>query len=53
MLAKETKRYRVWDKPSRLFHWINALLVLSLIFVGLLMLFRKDLGINALEAKLS
>lgn len=52
MLATETKIYRVWDKTSRLFHWLNVLLVLSLVFVGLLMLFRKDLGINGLEAKI-
>jgi len=44
--------YRVWDRPSRIFHWMNFLLVLSLVFVGLIMLFRKDLGIDALEAKI-
>lgn len=50
--GEELKTYRVWDRPSRIFHWVNLFLVVSLIFVGLLMLFRKDLGINALEAKI-
>ncbi|MFT5236173.1 MAG: cytochrome b, partial [Shewanella sp.] len=49
---KETTSYRVWDKPSRLFHWVNVLLVVSLLFVGFLMLFRTDLGIDSLEAKI-
>jgi len=50
--SEKITTYRVWDKPSRLFHWVNVLLVLSLVFVGLIMLFRKDLGIDALEAKI-
>ncbi len=50
--ANEMTSYRVWDKPSRLFHWVNVLLVVSLLFVGFLMLFRKDLGIDSLEAKI-
>lgn len=50
--AEKITTYQVWDRPSRLFHWVNVLLVLSLVFVGLIMLFRKDLGIDALEAKI-
>lgn len=50
--SEETTNYRVWDKPSRLFHWVNVLLVVSLLFVGFLMLFRTDLGIDSLEAKI-
>jgi cytochrome b len=45
------KEYKVWDLPTRLFHWINFLSVISLIFVGLLMMYKKDLGITSLEAK--
>jgi Ni/Fe-hydrogenase 1 B-type cytochrome subunit len=37
--------YRVWDAPTRWFHWINALSVLGLILVGLLILFAGSLGI--------
>ncbi len=50
--SEKTTTYQVWDRPSRLFHWMNVLLVLSLVFVGLIMMFRKDLGIDALEAKI-
>jgi len=45
--------YKVWDAPVRLFHWINFLAVLSLLFMGLMMLFKKDLGISSLEAKIA
>lgn len=44
--------YSVWDKPSRLFHWINALLVLILTIVGLIMLFKGEFGITELSAKI-
>lgn len=50
--TEETKSYQVWDRPSRLFHWANVLLVVSLLFVGFLMLFRTDLGIDSLVAKI-
>ncbi|MEC4724189.1 cytochrome b/b6 domain-containing protein [Shewanella sp. D64] len=50
--TEETKSYQVWDRPSRLFHWVNVLLVISLLFVGFLMLFRTDLGIDSLVAKI-
>ena len=46
------KKYKVWDLPTRLFHWINFLSVISLIFVGLLMMYKKDLGITSLDAKI-
>lgn len=38
--------YRVWDAPTRWFHWINALSVLGLMLVGVLILFAGDLGIS-------
>ena len=44
---------RVWDLPTRLFHWINFLSILSLIFLGMIMLFKKDLGITSLEARIA
>jgi Ni/Fe-hydrogenase 1 B-type cytochrome subunit len=43
--------YRVWDLPTRIFHWLNFLTIISLIFVGLIMLFKKELGITGVEAK--
>ncbi|MGS0825957.1 cytochrome b/b6 domain-containing protein [Shewanella sp. 0m-8] len=44
-------KYVVWDKSVRIFHWINLILVTSLMFVGLIMLFKSELGITGLAAK--
>jgi cytochrome b len=44
--------YKVWDLPTRLFHWINFTAVISLIFMGLVMLYKKELGITSVEAKI-
>lgn len=50
--VNETLReYRVWDLPTRWFHWINFFCVLALSFVGLLLMFRGNLGITGTEAK--
>jgi cytochrome b len=38
--------YRVWDAPTRWFHWINALSVLGLMLVGILILFSGSLGVS-------
>ena len=46
MSAHEHRTYRVWDAPTRWFHWINALSVLGLVGVGLVILFNKDLGFS-------
>ncbi len=47
------KQYKVWDLPTRLFHWINFTTVILLMLVGTLMLFKKDLGITSLDAKIA
>lgn len=47
------KEYKVWDLPVRIFHWINFTAVISLIFVGLIMLYKKELGISAIDAKIA
>ena len=52
MQTEQLSAYRVWDLPTRLFHWINFTAVITLIFVGLVMLFKKDLGITSVEAKI-
>ncbi|GIU17695.1 cytochrome b/b6 domain-containing protein [Shewanella sp. MBTL60-007] len=44
--------YQVWDKPVRIFHWINLVLITALMFVGLIMLFKSELGISGLAAKI-
>lgn len=40
------KEYRVWDRTTRWFHWINALSVLGLLAVGTVILYGKTLGVN-------
>lgn len=52
MQTKTLYEYRVWDLPTRLFHWINFTSVIMLIFMGLVMLFKKELGITGTEAKI-
>jgi len=49
----EFKEYKVWDTPVRIFHWINFTAVISLIFVGMVMLFKKELGISSVDAKIA
>jgi Ni/Fe-hydrogenase 1 B-type cytochrome subunit len=49
----ELKIYRAWDLPTRIFHWINFCAVIGLIFFGMLMLFKAELGITSVEAKIS
>ena len=53
MTNAQFQQYKVWDLPTRLFHWINFITIVSLIFVGLIMLFKKELGITSIEAKVS
>lgn len=48
----EIKSYAVWDKPTRLFHWVNVMLVLALVLVGGIMMYRSELGITELTGKI-
>ena len=45
--------YKVWDLPTRLFHWINVTAIIGLLFLGFVMLYKKELGISAIEAKVA
>ena len=38
MNTPTAKPYKAWDLPTRLFHWINFLCVITLSFLGLVML---------------
>lgn len=49
----DIKVYSVWDLPVRLFHWINFISVIGLLFMGFIMLYKKELGITGLDAKIS
>ncbi len=39
--------YRVWDRTTRWFHWINALCVIGLAMLGLAILNEKSFGVSA------
>jgi Ni/Fe-hydrogenase 1 B-type cytochrome subunit len=41
----ELKSYRVWDAPTRWFHWINAISVIALVVIGYLILNGRTLEI--------
>jgi Ni/Fe-hydrogenase 1 B-type cytochrome subunit len=45
------QEYKAWDVPTRVFHWVNFTTVICLIFMGLIMLFKKELGISGIDAK--
>ncbi len=51
-MSQAYKSYSTWSSSVRWFHWINVLSVISLIFVGLLMLYKKELGITSVDAKI-
>ena len=42
----ELKYYSVWDRTTRLFHWINVICIIGLISVGLVILNNKILGVS-------
>ena len=44
--------YKAWDLPTRLFHWINFLSVMTLSFLGLVMLNKGAIGISGTEASI-
>ena len=45
----ELKTYTVWDRPTRLFHWINAISVILLVVVGYLILNGRTFEIPPLR----
>jgi cytochrome b len=46
MAMAELKSYAVWDVPTRLFHWINAICVVSLVVLGTLVLNSRALEVS-------
>lgn len=45
--AEHFQEYVAWDVPTRLFHWLNALLVVGLLGTGLVILSGDALGVSA------
>ena len=43
---KQLKSYKVWDRSTRWFHWINVICVISLIFVGTAIFNGKAIGVS-------
>ena len=39
--------YHVWDRSVRIFHWVNVICILGLIFLGLIILNNKSFGVSA------
>lgn len=39
--------YPVWDRPVRIFHWLNVLFIIGLMGLGLVLLYNKDLGVSS------
>jgi len=52
MTQVSAKIYKAWDLPVRLFHWINFLCVITLSFLGLIMLNKGAIGISGTEASI-
>ena len=50
MNTPTAKPYKAWDLPTRLFHWINFLCVITLSFLGLVMLNKGAIGISSTQA---
>ncbi len=46
------KEYKVWDVTTRIFHWVNFLSVFSLIILALIMMYKKEIGLTGVEAKI-
>lgn len=46
MPDNELKYYSVWDRTTRLFHWVNFICVIGLIAAGVVILNAKELGLN-------
>lgn len=44
--SEHYRAYFVWDVPTRWFHWINALAILGLIFLGIILLNDDALGLS-------
>ncbi len=46
MSAPSLQSYRVWDAPTRWFHWINFACVVGLAAIGIAILYEKELGVT-------
>lgn len=52
MTDSKIKVYKAWDLPTRVFHWVNFLCIITLSFLGLIMLNKGAIGISGNEARI-
>ncbi len=52
MEQQQFEEYKVWPTALRVFHWINFTCIFGLIIMGLIMLYKSELGISGNEAKI-
>ncbi len=45
-MEEQFKSYRVWDLPTRIFHWVNVVCVLCMIAIGTTILNAGALGVH-------
>jgi len=53
MSVKQYRYVTVWDTPTRVFHWINVMLVILVTFTGFTFMFREQLGLTGPDIKLA
>ena len=46
-ISRSPVAYKVWDRTTRWFHWINVLCVICLAMLGLAILNEKSFGVSA------
>ena len=46
-LNNNLKYYSVWDRTTRLFHWLSVICIIGLISVGVVILNNKVLGVSS------
>lgn len=46
-MSTSLSRYKVWDRSTRLFHWINAICVILLMLLGLVIINHGWMGIDS------
>ena len=53
MSVRQYRYVEVWDTPTRIFHWVNVMLVILVVFTGFTFMFREQLGLAGWEIKLA
>ena len=53
MSDEPLKAYKVWDAPTRWFHWINVATILVSAFFGFLIMYMRELNIQGAEPKIT